>query len=309
MVALVEEYLAHRRSLGFALRIDGAQLLSFARFTDTSGHSGPLTIEVAVRWATQPSPHPRRFPARRLNTVRRFAQYRAAFDPGTQVPPRGLLGSARKHPVHHLYTPTELAMLLAAAGELRPTKGLRPATYPTLFGLLAASGLRVSEALRLTRADADLAAGVLTIRATKFRKSRLVPLHPTTTEALRVYADHRDRAIRHPSASTFFTSARGVALPYATVRTTFQRLRARLGWDALTPRPRIHDLRHDFACRRLAQWYEAGLDIAPRVAALATYLGHAKVSDTYWYLTGTPELLALAARRFEALGELHGGAR
>jgi integrase len=309
MAALVEQYLVHRRSLGFALRIDGPQLLSFARFADESGHSGPLTTELVVRWATQPSPRTRLFPARRLDTVRPFARYRAAFELATEVPPRGLLGPARRRPVHHLYTSAELAALIAAAGELGPNKELRPATYATLFGLLAASGLRVSEALRLSRADADLEAGVLSIRATKFRKNRLVPLHPTTTRALRVYADHRDRAVSRPTAVTFFTSAQGAALPYATVRTTFQRLRAQLGWDALTPRPRIHDLRHTFACRRLEQWYEAGLEIAPRVAALATYLGHVKVSDTYWYLTGTPELLALAARRFQALGELSAGAR
>ena len=309
MVALVEDYLAHRRRMGFALRIDGARLQNFARFADTSGHSGPITIDLVLRWATQPSPRPRRFPARRLDPVRPFALYRAAFDPATEVPPRGILGPARQRPVHHIYTQKEVAALLAAANELAPASGLRPATYATLFGLLVASGLRVSEALRLSRADADLAAGLLTIRSTKFRKSRLVPLHPTTTAALRTYAIHRDRAVPRPTAANFFTSHRGSALPYGTVRTVFRELRARLGWNALTPRPRIHDLRHTFACRRLEQFYEAGLDITPRVAALATYLGHARVSDTYWYLTGTPELLALATRRFEALGEFSGGTR
>jgi integrase len=308
MVSLVEEYLAHRRSLGFALRIDGRQLLTFARFADASGHTGPLTIDLIVRWAMQPTRRPRRFPARRLDTIRPFAQYRAAFDPRTEVPQRGLLGSARRRPIHHIYAPTELAALVSAAAELPSAKGIRATTYATLFGLLAASGLRISEALRLTRADADLPAGVLTIRATKFRKTRLVPLHATTADALRAYADQRDRAVPHATA-TFFVSPRGTALPYNTVRSVFRTLRASLGWDALTPRPRIHDLRHTFACRRLEQWYASGVDLAPRVAALATYLGHAKVSDTYWYLTSTPELLALAVRRFEAFGERSEGAR
>ncbi|MBK6534499.1 MAG: tyrosine-type recombinase/integrase [Deltaproteobacteria bacterium] len=309
MVALAEEYLAHRRGLGFALRSEGHYLLTFARFADADGHSGPITSELVVRWATQPGPRPRRFPARRLDAVRPFARYRAAFEPATEVPTRGLLGPARRRPVHHIYSPAEVATLIAGARALGPPKGLRPVTYATLFGLLASSGLRVSEALRLTRADADLAAGVLTIRATKFHKSRLVPLHPTTTAALRAYANRRDRAVSGPAAPTFFVSARGAALPYMTVRTVFGRLRTSLGWDALAPRPRIHDLRHTFACRRLERWYDAGVEVAPRVAALATYLGHAKVSDTYWYLTGTPELLALAARRFEAFGETAGGAR
>lgn len=309
MVALVEEYLAHRRSLGFALRIDGRQLLNFACFADASGHSGPLTTDLVVCWVMQPSRRPRQFPARRLDTIRPFAQYRAAFDPETEVPPRGLLGRARRRPIHHIYTPTEVVALVSAAAELPSAKGLRPATYFTLFGLLAASGLRVSEALRLTRADADLPAGVLTIRSTKFRKSRLVPLHQTTTEALRAYADQRDRAVPHPAAATFFVSARGAALPYSTVRTVFRGLRAELGWETLAPPPRIHDMRHTFACRRLEQWYVSGVDLAPRVAALATYLGHAKVSDTYWYLTGTPELLALAVTRFEVFAERSGGAR
>lgn len=308
MVALAEAYLAHRRSLGFALRIEGRQLLSFAHFADAVGHAGPLTTDLVVRWVTQPSPRPRRFPARRLDVVRPFARYRAAFEPATEVPSRGLLGPGRRRPIHHIYTPAELAALVGSAHTLGPAKGLRPATYVTLFGLLAASGLRVSEALRMARADTDLVEGVLTIRATKFRKSRLVPLHPTTTAALRAYAEHRDRVAPRPVATTFFTSARGAALPYSTVHAVFHTLCVGLGWETLAPHPRIHDLRHTFACRRLEQWYAAGVEVAPRVAALATYLGHAKVSDTYWYLTGTPELLALAARRFEAFGESATGA-
>lgn len=309
MVSLVEEYIAHRRSLGFALRIEGQQLLSFARFADTDGHTGPVTIDLIVRWATQPTKRSRRYPARRLDTVRPFAHYRAAFDPRTEVPPRGLLGPARQRPIPHIYAPSELTALLSVAAQLPSPKGIRAATYTTLFGLLAASGLRISEALRLTRADVDLAGGVLTIRATKFRKTRLVPLHATTIDALRAYAHQRDRTVPYVTTATFFISERGTALPYNTVRNLFCRLRARLRWDALTPRPRIHDLRHTFACRRLEQWYVSGGDLAPRVAALATYLGHAKVSDTYWYLTGTPELLTLAVRRFEAFAERPRGDR
>jgi integrase len=308
MAELVQEYLAHRRRLGFALEVDGRQLASFARFADESGHTGPLTVDLAVRWATQPTVHPRRFTARRLDILRPFARYRAAFDPQTEVPPGGLLGPSRRRPVHHIYTADEITALVTAAARMPPASGIRAATHSTLLGLLAACGLRVSEALHLASADADLEAGVLTIRATKFRKTRMVPMHSTTIRALRAYADQRDRALPRRKATTFFVSPKGTKLPYSTVRTAFRRLLVGLGWDGLVPRPRIHDLRHAFACRRLEQWCAAGVELGPRIAALATYLGHAKVSDTYWYLTSTPELLALAAKRFEAYGGCSGGA-
>jgi integrase len=299
MVALVEEYLAQRRSLGFALRIEGQQLLSFARFADSIGHRGPLTVDLVLQWAMLPSKRWRQFPARRLDCIRPFVLYRAGVDSNTEVPGRDLLGPARRRPCHHIYADEEIAALVAEARKLAPANTLRPATYATLFGLLAASGLRVSEALRLPRTEVDLAGGVLTIRATKFRKSRLVPLHSTTTEALRSYARYRDHEVPQPMASAFFISMHGTSLAYSTVRTVFRRLCNGLGWENRAPRPRIHDLRHTFACRRLQRWYEEGVDVAPRVAALATYLGHVKITDTYWYLTGTPELLAIAAQRFE----------
>jgi integrase len=299
MVALVEDYLAQRRNLGFALRIEGRQLLSFARFADSIGHRGPVTIEIALQWATLPSKRGSKFPARRLECIRPFVRYQAGLDSATEVPGRDLLGPPRRRPCHHIYTDDEIAALITETRSLAPANGLRPATYATLFGLLAASGLRVSEALRIQRTDVDLDHGVLTIRATKFRKSRLVPMHSTTTNALRAYAEHRDHVVARLESSTFFISTHGRSLAYSTVRNLFRRLCKSLGWANRIPRPRIHDLRHTFACRRLQQWYQEGVDIGSRAAALATYLGHAKVTDTYWYLTGTPELLAIAAQRFE----------
>jgi len=299
MGTLVEDYVARRRSLGFALRIEAGQLRSFARFADASGHSGPLTMDLITRWATDPGRRVRRFPGRRLDVIRPFARDRAGVDPANEIPSVNLLGPARRRGVRHIYTDAQLIALVAEAHKLGPAGGLRPATYATLFGLLAACGLRVSEALRLTRADVDLEHAVLTVRMTKFRKSRLVPLHATTTDALRAYAQHRGQVVPRRAAETFFVTKAGAALPYTTVQQVFKRLRVALGWDGADPRPRIHDLRHTFACRRLGAWYAAGVDAAVRVAALATYLGHAHISDTYWYLTGSPELLALAAQRFE----------
>jgi len=195
----------------------------------------------------------------------------------------------------------EVTDLLRACEALRPIDGLRPRTYCTLFGLLAATGLRVSEALHLQRREVDLDRCVLTIRDTKFRKSRLVPVHPSTQDALRHYAQIRDQYHPVPHAVVFFLSDSGCALPYPTVRGVFQGLRRRLGWKSDEGRklPRIQDLRHTFACRRLLGWYEAGVDVAQAVPVLSTYLGHGKVTDTYWYLTGIPGLMAITAQRFE----------
>lgn len=299
MATLVDDYLVRRRSLGFALEIEARQLRSFARFADDSGHRGPLTVDLITRWATQPGRRSRRFPGRRLDVLRPFARDRAGIDPATEIPPAGLLGPARRRGVHHIYTDAELGSLISEAQKFGPVGSLRPFTYATLFGLLAASGLRVSEALRLTHTDVDLVHDVITVRMTKFRKSRLVPVHPTTADALRAYARRRDDVVARPLTKTFFATKVGTRLPYSTVRSAFLRLRRALGWDRADPRPRIHDLRHTFACRRLRAWYAAGIDAAVQVAALATYLGHAHVTDTYWYLTGSPELLGVAAMRFE----------
>lgn len=190
--------------------------------------------------------------------------------------------------------------MLSAAGRLAPTNGLRPQTYVTLFGLLACTGLRISEALRLGRADADLGRGVLRIRETKFRKTRLTPTHPTTTAALRAYANLRERLTAAPQCDCFFVGERGQALPYSTVRSVFRRLLDSLGIaSAGRRRPRLHDLRHTFACRRIEQLYDSHADVDQAVSALSVYLGHAKVSDTYWYVTATAGLLARAADRFE----------
>src|SRR5690606_26402013 len=230
--------------------------------------------------------------------IRPFAGARAAVDSANEVPPRGLVGRPRRRPLHHIYADTEVSALIATARALGP--GLRGATYATLFGLLAATGLRVSEARRLTLTDVDLVDGVLRINETKFRKSRLVPMHSTTTAALRSYAIQRDRVVWPQQTAAFLVGARGTRLPYSTICTVFQHLRRALGWEQLNPRPRIHDLRHTFACRRLRDWYAAGVDVAPLVASLATYLGHSHVTDTYWYLTASPDLLAQAADRFAA---------
>jgi integrase len=311
IVEFVEDYLAFKRDLGFQLKIEGQQLLGFARYLEQLGQGDTVTTELALRWAKLPEGGASIYWARRLDIVRRFAKYRALFDPDTEIPPEGLLGPSYRRPAPHIYSEAEIAALLGAAAKLRPRKGLRPHTYYTLLGLLACSGLRISEALRLTRNDVDLRIGALMIRETKFHKSRLVPLHQSAVKALRSYAARRDRYHRLAIPQEFFLNSAGTPLKYSTVNATFGKLREKLGWTKGKRKrlPTIRDMRHTFACRRLLCWYEEGVDVNNKIASLATYLGHVKVSNTYWYLTAVPELLAVASVRFEQMGSMTSGGK
>lgn len=303
MAERVNTYLGARRALGFALRIEGQQLERFARFAEAHGHREPLTLDLALAWANAPKNASTIGPARRLELLRPFARYCALFEPETEIPPSGLLGPGHRRVAPHIYSVQEVKDLLAAAGQLSPPDGLRPITVRCLLGLLAATGLRVSEALHLTCADVDLTQGVLTIRETKFRKSRYVPLHPTTQAALANYADSRCHRVPSPQEPAFFLFDDGRGVKYEQLHYAFTCLREILGWDQRPTRslPRLYDLRHTFACRRLLAWYAEGVEVHWAIPHLATYLGHRKVSDTYWYLTGIPELMGVAAERFEHL--------
>jgi integrase len=303
MTALAEQYLAHRRSLGYKLETAGRQLMQFAAFADEEAPGGPLDALLALRWARLPRHATAVYWAKRLEIVRCFARYVAVCDPRTQVPPEGILGPAHQRVVPHIYSEQEVAELLSACSGLRPAGGLRPRTYATLFGLLACTGLRISEALRLEDADVDLQNGALTVRKTKYRKTRLVPLHESARKQLLAYRAERQWHCPVPLSSTFLLSDQARSLPYSTVRHTFRSLLSRLGRQPENGerRPRMHDLRHTFASARLAIWQEEGTDVSVLLPALSTYLGHAKVADTYWYLTAIPELFAAAAGPFERL--------
>jgi integrase len=302
MEALAQEYLMLRRQLGYALHSTGQQLLAFARYADGLGHRGPITVALAVRWARLPRGARPQWWARRLQIVRGFAQHRALFEPATEVPPANLLGPHFRRGTPHIYSDAEISALLCAARALGPPGGLRAPTYVTLLGLLVTSGLRISEALHLGRADVDLQRGVLTVVRTKFCKSRLVPLHPSTTQALAGYAAHRDRCHPQAAARTFFLTERGASLSASSVAHTFGILRRQLGWTKNRDgrRPRLHDMRHTMAVRTLLRWDQDGADIDRKILALATYLGHVEVADTYWYLTAVPELMVRTAARFQA---------
>jgi integrase len=298
----LDEYLSMRQGLGVTLRVPAGLLRRFVAFLDGERQE-VITRESAVQWAMAPRQAQPATWAWRLGIVRQFARWRQATDPRTEVPPAGLLPHRFRRPRPHLYTDAEIRALLTAARALPSPLGLRGLTYATLFGLLAATGLRVSEALALDEADVALDLDLLTIRRTKFGKSRIVPVHRSTTEALRQYAEARDRRLPRRPTSAFFVSERSTRLAADNTRHTFVLVSRRTGLRAATtgPRhghgPRLHDMRHRFAASTLVAWYRAGRDVERELPKLATYLGHVHVNDTYWYLEAVPELLHLAAAR------------
>ncbi|MDE2351278.1 MAG: tyrosine-type recombinase/integrase [Alphaproteobacteria bacterium] len=308
MVEHVVAYLAERSMLGFRISGPNAQLLrSFADFADEQD-CGTLTCDLVIRWARDGSRVSTPFTwAGRLATVKPFATYMARLDPATEFPATPIFGNSRRRLTPHIYTRDEILGLMVAARALEPQGELRPATFETLIGLIAATGLRISEAINLHCGDVDIEACCATVRMTKFHKSRYVPFHRSVAEALDAYLQIRGRFVRPEVEQAFFTVVGGQRLNKRTVHGVFQRLRAVVGIAprGSYPHVRIHDLRHTFICRRLERWQAEGCDIDNAVAALSTYVGHAKVSDTYWYMTGIPELMAIAGTRFEGftLGE------
>ena len=296
-----EEYLAVRRTLGFELVEVGRLLPDFVSFLEDH-HAERVTVELALVWAEQPPGKNPGLGGRRLEVVRGFARHLQASDPATEVPPVGLLPRDRRRVTPFLYSSGDIAALMGAARELRPP--LRAATYETLIGLLAVSGLRVGEALRLERSDVDWTEGLLVIRDSKFHKSRQVPLQSTTLMALAAYDERRDQLCRVPTTTSFFVSTTGNRLAYASFHQVFARLLSAAGIASSSTRrrPRPHDLRHSFAVRTLLCWYRDGVDVPASLPLLSTYLGHLDPAATYWYLTAAPELLALAAQRLEQSG-------
>jgi integrase/recombinase XerD len=292
----VDDYLRLRRTLGYDLEETGRLLHRFAAELDAAGVAH-VTTQVAVRWAlaSRVTP-PSSVPATRYRAVRGFARYMAGIDPETEVPPAGLIRRPRSRRSPFIYTDEQLLALLEQARASIP-QPLRAATMQTLIGLLASSGLRVGEALRLDRGDIDWSDGVLRIRRSKFRKSRLVPLSPSALEALERYAHLRDRERPAAAGESFFVSLRGTRVIHACVWKTFRALCDGAGVGAGSGvRPTIHDLRHRFAVRVLLNWYQQGVDVQPRLPWLSTYLGHRDPVSSYWYLSAAPELLAHAAR-------------
>lgn len=299
----VECYVGLRRALGYVVTSEEKLLKDFVCFVEAQMVAGPIRAQTALDWACMPSP--RRGLAgqtSRLKVVRGFLSHLQAAMPDTEVPGPGMLAKVRR-PKPYLYSRQEIERLIAAASLLRPKGSLRPHTYATLIGLIASTGLRVSEAIRLTMRDIrfDADSSHLEILQTKFRKSRLVPLHATTADQLRLYAHERKRLHYDGLSDAFFVSEQGAHLRYDAVWLTFIGLTRRAGIriDDDTSRPCIHGLRHTFAVGRMLDWYRRGLSVNDLLPTLSIYMGHVQPANTYWYLTATPELLNAAGEYFQ----------
>jgi integrase/recombinase XerD len=308
----VTNYLALRRALGFKLGRTETRLRQFLRFMEGK-RTTRITTSLALEFATEASQLDPRTKAHRLSVVRALARHLAATDPTIEIPPFGLLprGSKRAHP--YLYSEEELRRLLAGA-KAYPSwnrfpglswKRFQAQTFYCLFGLLAVTGMRVGEALKLRPGDIDWNTGVLTIHHAKFDKSRLVPLHATTVKALATFVRHRDRFFAGlpspPKLAHLFVTSCGTPIPVTQVNKVFLTISRQIGLRAPNARrgPRLHDLRHRFAVETLLRWYRQGEQPDRMLPILATYLGHTHVSGTYWYLSSTPELMRAAGQRLE----------
>ena len=304
-----EQYLAMRRRLGFKLTVFGTRLLGFVSYLEAHDLT-TITADAALAWATTtPRSYDEVHWSRRLMVARIFARHMAVLDPATEIPPVDVLPHHYRRVTPHLFTDAQITELMDAATTLRPA--LRAQTWQTLIGMLTVSGLRVGEACRLddddleddaasNSGDAVGAGALLTIRDTKYGKSRQVPIHASTLAALRDYQQQRDRVFPTATTSALLVTIRGTRLD-ANVSKTFAELVRTVGITPLAGgrAPRLADFRHTFCTATLLAWYRDEQDVQARMPALSTFLGHADPKSTYWYLTSTPELLALAAARLE----------
>lgn len=294
-------YVLMRR--GFGYRYDGEErcLGDFVAFMDAA-QATVITRKLAMDWITQAKPPS--WP-NRLSMVRGFARHLSSIEPGTETLPAGIFPSPRR-PRPHIYSEVEIERLLEATLHWGLARGINRRTYHCLFGLLAATGMRLGEAIGLERADVDLEAGILTLRRAKGGKDRLVPLHPTTAEALADYAARRDDSPVCRKSPWFFVLRGGQQLRPQYPERIFIGVLRRIGLRDPEPHsrgPRLHDLRHSFAVNTIVRWYRAGEDVERMLPTLSTYLGHSKVRDTYWYLSSCPELMEQVVGKLEARWE------
>jgi len=298
------DYVALRRAVGFKLVGIARSLADFVAFAETNG-DGTVTVALALAWAGGKGGNARQV-AVRLSTVRGFARYLQAQCRDHEVPPAWLLPIGKGvRRVPYLYSSGDIAAMMQAARNLDPA--LWASTVETVLGLLFATGMRIGEVLALGEDDVDWDIGTLTVRLAKFNKSRLIPLTASTLEALDAYLVRRRTLCPKVPTSAIFVNARGKRLTYNAFSKAFAVILDEAGVCSVAKRPRIHDLRHSFAVATLLEWYRAGLDVQPLLPRLSVYLGHVNPASTYWYLSGSPELMALAADRLESnRGETNG---
>lgn len=298
--AKIEEYIQLMHRLGKVFRVEEGHLYNFDAYCLQQRHDGPLTQQVALNFSYSVPDLGSCQYAKRYQIIRGFANFLSTFEPKTEsLDPHAISVTPHRTPAY-IYTDEEIVLLLQTVSQLRFRDSFRIVTYQTLLGLIASTGLRIREALRLNIEDVNLSTGVLHIRQSKFRKSRLVPIHPTTRQRLERYSQRRATRGAPANEPAFFVSHHLKRLSYSTINNVFQTLRRKANLRSATNRPpRIHDLRHTFAVRRVLEWYEAGVDVQAKLPLLATYLGHAHFEDTAYYLNVGGELLAKAAERFE----------
>jgi integrase len=294
----LREYIDLRQALGYKLRKHARRLSEFIIFLEAR-HTDYITTKLAIAWATESSKGHKHSCFERLSFIRSFAAHVSSMDARTEIPPTGTMRRPAITLRPYIYTREEIGRLMAAARNLFSPRKLRCHTYYHLIGLLAATGMRSGEAVRLANSDVNLAEGLITIRESKFGKSRLVPLHPTTVRALAEYMARRNAFLKKAEASTFFISERRG--PISSPRKSFGEIRraAGLGKRRNGISPRMHDLRHTFAVQTLLAWYRDGSDVERHLPILSTFLGHSHVENTYWYISSTPELLGAACERLE----------
>ena len=298
----VEEYIAYKKGLGYKIKIESDELRRFAAYTVANGHEGSLTTDITFQWVTLKPEYSLWYMSRRIETVRTFAKYICVFDPLAQMPPKGMFGKCHGRTTPYIFTEKEICTLMKASEGLYSPDGLRRKTIPTAIGILWSTGMRPNEVCQLTDNDVDLNSGLITIKETKFSKSRILPVHVSMVSELRSYITFRDSIRKDFSDRHFLLTTGAHQLNLHSFEYSLQIIRNVLlkdkkEWNRRPPR--LYDVRHSFACNTLLKWLKGGINVNNKILYLSTYLGHVKVADTYWYLTGTPELMQFAGGSFE----------
>jgi len=293
---LLDDYLQIRRKFGVKYKSEGRYLRNFVSYAKQKS-AYYITTDIALDWAVKPKDVLPSQGAKRLGVVRLFAKYLKTIDSRNMVPSLELLPFPYRRKSPYIYTDNEINNLLEAAGKLKSKNGLRAKTCTAFFGMIAVTGMRVCEAISLDRKDVDFANRVLTIHRTKFGKTRLVPIHPTSVSKLEEYAFFRDQIFPKPTSTSFFISSTGKRLTDYAMRYSFIKCSQQIGLRCKVDSrgPRLHDLRHSFSVKTMLRWYKEGANVEQQIPKLSTFLGHVSVKCTYWYLSANPELLQLAA--------------